>query len=72
MNVLIIHGPGHVSGPCKTKCTHPHCWHLIQEAAIRCAACGEDIGYNRSYVRKDSGEVYHTECVNDADVGERR
>ena len=71
MAILIIHTPGQPHGPCREKCTHPHCWHLKQEADSRCAACGSNIGYNRSYIRLTTGEAYHTDCLNNQ-VEQRR
>lgn len=50
MEIVAIPSPGSPDGPCRGSCGHPECLKMRARAGLRCADCGQLLGFGNRVV----------------------
>jgi hypothetical protein len=58
-----IPSPGSEAGACEKKCGHVYCTDLRKTAKAKCLVCGEEIGYDKVFLKYEE-RLYHNSCIN--------
>lgn len=65
MAAIKIPAPGTKLGPCIPGCMHQDCAENRATAAKLCPECKEPIGYERYFIKDETGADVHDSCLFD-------